>query len=264
MRRTLLLGCLLGSLMPACVADERQELVMMAAASLTDAGRTLADAFEEAHPDYRILLSVGPSSMLARQIELGVPADVFLSANITWLEHLYRHGKVLLVSDLPVGNTLVVAGTSVQTDLADLADLETAERIAIADPTHVPAGIYARAALECAGLWQVLQDRFLPALDVRSALAAMTSGAADVAIVYASDVKLAPEVGILLTWPEECAPQIRYGAALVSGAAGRIGARSLFTYVTDTLHSDLWHEFGFTIRTDVASEGASPTPHPSP
>ncbi len=260
MRRTLLLGCLLGSLMPACVADESQELVMLAAASVTDAGRALAESFEEAHPDYRILLSVGPSSMLARQIELGVPADVFLSANITWLDHLYRHGKVVLVSDLPIGNSLVVAGTSQHPELGDLADLVAAERIAIADPTHVPAGMYARTALECAGLWHVLRDRLLPALDVRAALAAMTSGAADVAIVYASDVQLAPEAGILLTWPEECAPEIRYGAALVSGAAGRLGARSLFTYVADTLHSEMWHAYGFTLRGDEAGEDTSSIP----
>ena len=247
MRRTVLLGCLLGSLMPACVADQRQELVLLAAASLTDAGRSLADAFEEEHPQYRILLSVGPSSILARQIEHGAPADVFLSANMAWLQHLDRERKVILSSNLPVTNALVVAGRIADPALKELADLGGTGRIAVADPAHVPAGMYARAALECAGLWHELEGRLLPTLDVRAALAAVTSGAAEVAIVYASDLKLAPAARILMAWPKACAPEIRYGAALASAAAG---ARSLFTFVADTAHNDLWREFGFTLRPD--------------
>lgn len=261
MRRTLLLGCLLGSLMPACAVDEKQELVLLAAASLTDAGRSLADAFEEEHPGYRILLSVGPSSMLARQIELGAPADVFLSANMVWLEHLNQEQRVLLASHLPVTNALVVAGRNARPAMNDLKDLGATRRIAVADPTHVPAGMYARAALECAGLWHVLEDRLLPTLDVRAALAAMTTGAADVAIVYASDVQLAPQARALMAWPEDCAPEIRYGAALASGADG---ARRLFAFVADTVHNGLWREFGFTLRADTGdgfrAHGLPPVP----
>ena len=239
---------LLGSLLAGCVGDSRQEIVVLAAASLTDAAEALAHDFEIAHADYRILLSTGPTSMLARQIEHGVPADIFLSANLAWLEHLDRQGRVAVATVLPMGTALVVAGRPSGLSPQSLAELGSAARIAVADPTHVPAGMYARAGLTCAGMWRTLQHQLVPTMDVRAALVSMTSGAADVAIVYASDVLLSSDAHILFSWPAACAPGIRYGAALLSRASNEDAAREFLSFVADTARHALWRRFGFAPR----------------
>lgn len=228
--------------------ETREEILVFAAASLTDALEALADSFEIAHPRYRVVVNVAATSLLARQIEQGAPADVFFSANLAWMERLQEQGRVDGAVRQLLGNRLVVVGPSERTPWSSLEPLTAQERIAVADPEHVPAGIYARQGLACAGLWEKVQPRVVPTLDVRAALLSVRNGAADVAVVYASDVRADPNVRVLLTWPAACQPAIRYAAARLRGATNLEGATRLLDFATDSTRRALWEHFGFLPR----------------
>ena len=172
---------------------------------------------------------------LARQIEAGAPADIYVSAHRAWMDYLDERG--LLVSDTRrrfAGNRLVVvaaAGTSaVAGSLTDLPRwLGAGGRLAVGDPDHVPAGMYARAALRSAGLWTALEPRLARADSVRAALALVTTGSAPVALVYATD--LGADAGrrsglrVLATVDPALHPPIVYEIArLARPGPGRVAA----------------------------------------
>ena len=238
--RALLLTLLLAGGSAACQTAPstqrpapQQEVVVFAAASLTDVLEALADSFETSHPGYNVTLSTAASSLLARQIEQGAPADVFFSANHAWTQYLADCGKTSGAIGEVARNRLVVVGPPSAPRLQALSDLKNVERLALADPSHVPAGIYTKRGLACAGLWDAVAPNVVPALDVRAALLAVQSGAAQAALVYASDVQADPDVRVLLAWPSACAPDIRYTAA------------RFLRFATDSNQAALWRRFGF-------------------
>lgn len=228
-------------------ADEqaRQEIVVYAAASMTDALQALADSFEVAFPRYRVVLNVAATSLLARQIEQGAPADVFFSANLMWMDFLEERNRLAGAAIHPLANRLVVVGRQDRAPLSSFDALVEELRIALADPEHVPAGIYARQGFECAGLWEQVQPHVIPTLDVRAALLAVRNGAADAAVVYASDVVVDPNVQVLLEWPAVCQPDIRYAVARLRGAAQPEGAEHLLGFAADSSRAALWKRYGF-------------------
>ena len=233
---------------PRSDEQPRADILVFAAASLTDALEALADSFEMAYPQHRVVLNVAATSLLARQIEQGAPADVFFSANLVWMQRLEEQGRINGTPRQPLSNRLVVVGRTEQTPWSSLIPLTAQPHIALADPEHVPAGIYARQGLECAGLWEEVLPRIVPTLDVRAALLAVRNAAADVAVVYASDVQVDPNVRVLLTWPPACRPEIRYAVARLSGAPNPEGADRLLAFATDSARTDLWERYGFEAR----------------
>ena len=226
----------------------RQEVVVFAAASLTDALGVIADSFETTYPHYRVVLNVAATSLLARQIEQGAPADVFFSANLAWMQQLEAQGRLAEPVREPLGNQLVVIGRPEKPLLPSLDALAREGRLALADPEHVPAGLYAREGLECAGLWEQLLPRVVPTLDVRAALLSVRNGAADVAVVYASDVQADPNVRVVLRWPAACQPEIRYAAARLRDATNPEGAEHFLAHATDTIRTAVWERYGFLPR----------------
>ena len=226
----------------------RQEIVVFAAASLTDALGAIADSFETVYPHYRIVLNVAATSLLARQIEQGAPADVFFSANLAWMRQLEAQGRIAGPVREPLGNQLVVIGRPEKPTLPSLEALTDEDRLALADPEHVPAGLYAREGLECAGLWEQILPRVVPTLDVRAALLSVRNGAADAAVVYASDVQADPTVRVLLRWSAACQPEIRYAAARLHAAANPEGAERFLTHATDSARTTVWERYGFLPR----------------
>ncbi len=225
--------------------SDTDEIVVLSAASMTDAVEALADSFEAAYPHWHVVHGVAATSVLARQIEQGVRADVFFSANREWIDHLIGQGRVAGKPVEFLTNRLVIVGPVGAKPLDSLTDLGALGRIALADPEHVPAGVYARSSLECAGLWDTLVDRVLPTLDVRAALMAIRSGAADAAIVYASDVHITESVNVLLVWPQHCAPEIRHVAALLCSTPNEEGAERFMAFSTDDVGAHFWRRFGF-------------------
>ena len=245
---------LLFSLWTGCAGEPhseeqvRQEIVVFAAASLTDALGAIADSFETVYPRYRVVLNVAATSLLARQIEQGAPADVFFSANLAWMQQLEAQGRIAGPVREPLSNQLVVIGRPEKPVLPSLDALAEEGRLALADPEHVPAGLYAREGLECAGLWQQVLPRVVPTLNVRAALLSVRNGAADVAVVYVSDVQADPNIHVLLRWPAGCQPDIQYAAARLRDAADAAGAEHFLAYATDTASLDIWERYGFLPR----------------
>lgn len=173
----------------------KADLTVFAAASLTDVMGNLVSAFEK-QSGHAVRLVTGGSSSLARQIVSGAPADVFVSANLSWAQHVAADEKFGAPRSL-FGNALVVVSNravEVSPDLHELPALLQSERLAMGDPLHVPAGIYAKAALEAAGVWTKIEPRLVPAADVRSALAYIVRGAAAYGLVYATDVREGAEI----------------------------------------------------------------------
>ncbi|KAF0677203.1 molybdate ABC transporter substrate-binding protein [Profundibacterium mesophilum] len=230
---------------PGAAAD----LLVFAAASLGTALERI-EADWEARTGSDIAISYAGSSQLARQIELGAPADLFISANGDWMDHLVAGGLIDGQSRRDIlGNTLVLIaqGRGAAPHDALAAGAMTARlgegRLAMALVDAVPAGIYGRAALVSLGLWEEVSDRVAQADNVRAALALVASGAAPLGIVYASDATAQDDVSVIATFPEGSHAPIRYPAALTAGA--RPEARAFLDHLGSPEAQDIFAQAGF-------------------
>jgi len=210
---------------------------VLAAASAAQALDAAIAAFD-AGPEGRVAASYAGTSALARQIESGAPAHIFLAANAAWMDHVEAQGLTEPGSRRVVARNRLVFATG-RDDLApfeptaalDLAALLGRGRLATGDPDHVPAGIYARQALEALGLWQGVRERLAPAADVRAALTLVARGEVPLGIVYATDVPLAPGVRAVAAIPDTLHEPIVYPAALLAGHASPLAER-FFAFLT--------------------------------
>ena len=234
-------------------ARAQQPVTVFAAASLADALRALGqDWAARGNPAARF--SFAASSALARQIEQGAPADLFLSADEPWMDYLQSRG--LVEPDTrrsPVGNALVLiapAGRAREVTLArgtDLLALAGGGRIATADPAHVPLGRYAQGALEWLGQWQAVAPRLARADNARAALLLVERGEAPLGIVYATDAAAVRGVTVLGTFPAESHAPITYPFVVMRRAAGNPQARALHAFLAGAEAAPAWLRFGFTL-----------------
>jgi molybdate transport system substrate-binding protein len=204
-------------------------VIIFAAASLADVLGVLEARWRSAGLGPRLRFSFAASSTLARQIEQGAPAQIFISADEAWMDHLASRGLVEPATRrIIASNRLVVVRGGAPTAAeppedgpslrAALAIGQAGERVATGDPAHVPAGRYAQAALASLGLWEAVAPRLVRADNVRSALAFVERGEAAAGIVYATDAAGSRSVAIAARFPARSHPAIRYPAALVAGA----------------------------------------------
>jgi molybdate transport system substrate-binding protein len=209
------------------------EVHLSIAASLKEVINELSDSFTRKNPGVKIFKNYGASGQLAKQIENGAPADIFISANLEWLEHLKSRK---LVDTPSIGiftyNTLVFAGTPGKA--SSMADLTRLEKIAIGSPRSVPAGEYATEAIMKAGLNKQLEKKLVMAKDVRECLMYAERGEVDGAFVYKTDALQAKQAKILFTVPKELYPQVTYPLALTVTGAKNKDAMAFFAY----LHGD--------------------------
>ena len=235
-------------------------LVVFAAVSTTEVVESLVEKFERqrAQP---IVTSFAASSVLARQIAHGAPGDVFISAHPRWMDDLARRDLVVDGNRCDgIGNRLVLVAR-VDSVLArqsskdlQIRDIESIERLAMADPDHVPAGIYGRQALTWLGAWPKLKTRVIPAANVRGALAFVDRGEVGAGIVYGTDVKLSDRIAVIFTFPPESHDPIVYAVAQLRG--GHRGPVEEFVrYLFSPKARRAWTDFGFTI---IDSAGCSP------
>jgi molybdate transport system substrate-binding protein len=201
--------------------------VVLAAASLQEALGEAADAWaRQRHP--RPVLSFAGSSALARQVEAGAPADLFISADEAWMDHIDQRGLLASGSRRVIaGNRLVLIApldSPVTLRIAKgfpLARALGAGRLAMADPAAVPAGRYGRAALEALGVWAVVEPRVVRSENVRAALALVERGEAPLGIVYATDAAASRKVRVVGVFPASSHPPIRYPAAQLKTAKAK-------------------------------------------
>ena len=227
-------------------------VTVFAAASLTDSLKAAADAYK-ARTGVTVTLSFGASSTLARQIEQGAAADLFLSADTDWMDYLQKKGLIADASrkDL-LGNQLVlVAGPNAKAAPKvaphfDLAGALGDGRLALADPASVPAGKYAKAALTALGVWDTVAPKVAQAENVRVALEYVARGEAPYGIVYATDAKVAPAVRVVGIFPEDSHAPIIYPAALTKTVSP--GAKAFLDFLSGKEARAIFEKAGFTAR----------------
>jgi molybdate transport system substrate-binding protein len=209
---------------PPAAPRDAPALLVFAAASLADA-LTQVDAAFTVRTGVPVKASFAATSVLAKQIEAGAPAQVFLSADREWMDYLEQRALLQRGSrrDL-LGNTLVLIAprdSTVRLNIApgfDLAGALGAGRLAIADPDSVPAGRYARAALVKLGVWPKVSGRVVGAENVRAALEFVARGEAPLGIAYRSDAQAEKRVRVVDVFPADSHPPIVYPVALTAGA----------------------------------------------
>lgn len=228
------------------VSASAAEVRVFAAVSLAEALEEIAEAYEKKTGD-RVVFHFGASSMLARQIEQGAPADLFLSADEARMDALAKQGLIVASTRGSVlSNTLVVVvpkegGMSI----AAPAQLVNARSIALAEPSSVPAGVYARTWLQKIGLWERIQPKVIPTDNVRAALAAVESGNVDAAIVYKTDARIARHTRIAYEVPRAQGPAISYPFALLRDAGNQQSAMRLLVFLRSKAAMTIFARHGF-------------------
>ncbi len=230
----------------ACSKDTpKPTLLVFAAASTAEPLSELAARFgRERSIDVR--LSFGASSDLARQIKAGAPADVFLSADNAQMDELSRQGLIDPAQrfELLSNQLAVIVPASSRLSFNSAAALAEVPRIALADPAAVPAGVYAKRWFQQQGIWERIEPKVVPTLDVRAALTAVENEAVSVGVVYRSDAQQSKKVRVALVVPQEVGPKIVYPVAKLSRST-QPAASQFVQFLRSSAARDVFSEAGF-------------------
>ncbi|HEX4494858.1 MAG TPA: molybdate ABC transporter substrate-binding protein [Thermoanaerobaculia bacterium] len=227
------------------------EIHVSAAASLADALNEIKAGYEKTGGD-TLVLNLGASSTLERQIEEGAPADVFLSADEAKMDQLAKKNLLVAATRKSVlGNTLVVV-VPLDSPLkvarpSDITDPKI-KVLALAEPSSVPAGIYAKEYLTRLKLWEQVSARVVPTENVRTALAAVESGNADEGIVYKTDAGISKKVKIAYEVPAAEGPKISYPFAVLAESKHQAEARKFLAYLESPASVTIFKKYGFLIQ----------------
>ena len=225
------------------------EIDVFAAASLSEALREIAAQHQRATGDV-VRLNLAASSLLARQIKEGAPADVFFSADEAKMDDLAKAGRIDAASRRSLLSNRLVVVVPVESPLSvksasDLA-VPGVKRLALAETSTVPAGIYAKAYLTQAGAWPALATRVVSTENVRAALAAVESGDADAGIVYQTDALISKKVKVAYEVPAAAVPHISYPVALVKGGKNPAGGAQFLARLASAESRAVFAQYGFT------------------
>lgn len=234
-------------------SGENEPLRTFAAASLSTVLPKVAEIFEKEMPDLKIEFSFAASSILAKQIEQGAPADIYFSANSEWVAYLEQKNLIKPNSRMDLlGNLLVlIVPEKEKIPNLTLQDLNSAKvtSIALGDWSHVPAGIYARQALEKLGLWQQIEPKCIPALDVRAALTYVARGEADCGIVYRTDAYISDKVVIAQELSEKIQPRIVYPVVILRDSR-HPRSEPFCAFLQSPAAKRVFEQAGFLVLTD--------------
>ena len=223
------------------------EVNVYAAASLTDALKEIAVNYEKQSSD-KILFNFGASSLLARQIMEHAPANIFFSADEAKMDDVQKAGLIVTESrrDLLSNSLVIIVPNDSKLAIESPEQLvDKTEKIAIADPRAVPAGIYTKEYLSKIGLWEKLEPKMVPTENVRTALAAVESGNVDAGFVYKTDANISKNVKVAFSVPIEKGPAIRYPIAIVKGEESNGAAESFLRYLESENARKLFERYGF-------------------
>ncbi len=225
------------------------EILVFAAASLKTALDDVARQWH-AKTGTRPAVSYAATSTLARQIQGGAPADIFVSANRDWMDVLEKDGTIRRETRRNLlGNRLVLIGHGRNLPfmkIGDLPDRLHGDRLAMALVDSVPAGMYGRQALKALGLWDKVAQRVVQADNVRAALAFVARGEAPFGIVYATDAEASDRVSVVSAFPESSHRPIAYPAALTSGSENG-KAEAFYAHLFSDEARPLFERQGFTV-----------------
>jgi molybdate transport system substrate-binding protein len=230
---------------------QNKSLTVFAAASMKNALDDINTAFT-ARTGVKIVASYAASSTLAKQIEQGAPADIFLSADTDWMDYATARKTISAPTRVNlVGNSIVLIApkdseinkVAIGPDF-DLANLAGPGKIATGDVKAVPSGKYAHAALEKLGAWQAAEPKFAMADNVRAALTLVARGEAVLGIVYATDARVEPGIKIVGTFPADSHPAIIYPVAAT--ATAKTGATGYLAFLRTSVAKAIFEKYGFT------------------
>ena len=241
------------------IAQAQENVVVFAAASLKNALDEIAATWSKDTGKSAPKISYGASPTLAKQIEQGAPADLFISADLDWMD--YVAAKNLIKADTRfnlLGNKIVLIApkasktTTVAIKGADLAKALNGGRLSMANVDSVPAGKYGKAALEKLGAWNDVKDQIAQAENVRAALLLVARGEAPLGIVYSTDAAAEPNVRIVATFPEDSHAPIIYPAALTKDAKNA-DAKAFLDFLRSAKARASFEKQGFTVLVKSAT-----------
>lgn len=225
------------------------ELRISVAASMTELFKELSAAFTQGNPAIRVIPNFGPSGGLAKQIDQGAPADLYVSANPRWMNFLEKKNRIDGSTRKTFAhNSLVFVGKK-GAGAASLEDLRKLDRIGLGSPKSVPAGQYAKQALDKVGLYDTLlrDGRLVMAKDVRQALIYADRGETDGSFVYKTDVLLARNAVILFEVPQDLYSRVTYPLALTEAGKTNPDARLFYDFATSEAAHTIISRYGFTL-----------------
>ena len=251
------LKLVVGTTLAVSVAGQalaQDKITVFAAASLTNAMQDIATAYKK-EKNVEVVSSLASSSTLARQIEAGAPADLFISADQKWMDYAVEKKSIDTATRATLlGNSLVVVApkSSAQGDITinaqiDWTPLLNGGRLAVGDPDHVPAGIYMKEALQKLGAWDTLSGKLAPAEDVRGALALVERSEAPLGVVYGSDAVASKGVKVVGTFPEDSHKKVEYPMAIIDGHKNA-DVSAFYDYLKGPEASEIFKRYGFTTR----------------
>jgi len=234
----------------AAPGPTKAKILVFAASSAAGAVDEITEIYaSRGHGEVRAAFA--SSSALARQIVAGAPADIYISASPEWMDYLAGAHAIEPESrvDLVTNELVLIAPADSRLSLHIEPGFPLAEglvrgRLAIGDPEHVPAGIYAKAALIDLGVWPALIDRLALTADVRAALTLVERGEAPAGIVYATDAAISSQVRVLGAFPVDSHPPISYPAVVVADG-DRPEVRSFFAFLTSAEAATVFARYGF-------------------
>src|SRR5215510_6507447 len=252
--RSAFLGLIAAALMVECITApalaQGKDILVFGAASLKNA-LDQANALYLRQTNRKVVVSYGASSALARQIESGAPADLFISADLDWMDYVAQRNLIKPATRSNfLGNTLVLvapADSKVTLTIArnfPLAAALGSGRLALADPNAVPAGKYGKAALEALGVWSSVADKIAPAPDVRAALVLVARGETPLGIVYQTDAAAEKAVKTVATFPADTHPPIVYPMALTASSS-HLDALAYLAFLKSDAAKPLFEKQGF-------------------
>jgi len=224
------------------------ELLVSAAASLTDTMNDVAKAYNAEQPGVKLTFNFGSSGSLQQQIEQGAPADIFISAATKQMNALDDKG--LIIKDTKknlLKNRMVLVVPKDSSKIKDFSDLTSAKVIALGEPESVPAGKYGQELLTKLGLWDKISSKAVYAKDVRQVLAYVESGDADAGIVYRTDALISDKVKVAATAEESLHSPVVYPAAVIKATKNEATARDFVKFLNSGKADTVFEKYGFTV-----------------
>ncbi|HEX7447710.1 MAG TPA: molybdate ABC transporter substrate-binding protein [Pirellulales bacterium] len=237
-----------------------ETIVFLAAASTQEPVETIATNYERSSSSIAVKCSFAGSSTLAEQIAAGVQADLFLSANQQWVQHLTDTGLVAKSSPLLRNRLVLIVPVDSEVVITRPEDLlkDSVRHLAMADPESVPAGIYGREALEKLNLWNGVQDKVAAGDDVRQALSYVETGAAEAGIVYATDAIISDKVKTAFPIALELSEPVIYQVALLKSAAEKPAAMAFYQHLQSQEALTIFRQQGFGVVEKASPSEGSP------
>lgn len=233
-------------------AFARDDVLVFAASSMTTALNQIVSEYEKQTGE-NVVVSYASSSALARQLAYGAPADIYISANGKWMDYAVEQGAIESAAVAPwVANRLVFVApangvNALSLEPNDLLKAIGNSRVAVADPNHVPAGIYAKEALESLGLWSTIEDKLALSNSVRATLALVERGEASLGVVYYSDAKASGAVHVAAPIPDNSHAPIVFPKALTKDASE--AAKAFFRFLDSEPAKQVLSANGFVVLT---------------